>query len=226
VSNRPIQQPIAQRVIRRITTLDLPKQPSELPTIPEGNPINVANASELERTLRNRKEGDVIVLKPGVYNLNGNLNISPTLGNRISHPIVLYGDPGDPQKVQIRIRNGRINISNTPIDLIGLDISSANGEGIRVEGEAEVGIWFCHIHSCKSHGIYSSANIFVNSSVISGNGNGFQSARSRFDVSNSRIEHNKNYGITITRTSRGRLSDNILFDNSVGNWRVDGAVQN
>ena len=233
VSNRPVQQPV-QRDIRRLTTLNLPKQPDELPPIPDGRRIDVATTKELLDAINpsNLKDGDVIVLKDGEYTLPSSLDIVDRLplAPRREIPIFLYGDPQKPENVRIRMdrRDGRINITrNTPIYLIGLDISSSNGRGIQASGEvAEVGILFCRIHSCKSHGIYSNANIFIDSSVIADNGDGFQSSRSTFDVNNSRIENNRNYGITITRTSRGKLSDNILFDNNAGNWRVDGAVQN
>ena len=243
--------PAPPRVIRRITALNLPQQPNELPPIPDGGRrITVATANELLNAVKpqNLRDGDIIVLKPGKYILPNGLNIAGRhpLDKRTGDPIVLYGDPrnpqglkGDEQKgvqiegipkeegVQIIISgNNRINITrNTPICLMGLDISSADGEGIRVDGEAEVDILFCSIRNCKGDGIFNRAHIFVDSSVITNNGNGFQSA-GKSDVNNSRIEYNKNYGVTVTRTARGRFSDNILFDNFDGNWRVLGSVQN
>ena len=127
--------------------------------------------------------------------------------------------------VQIIISgNNKINITrNTPIYLMGLDIFSADGEGIRVDGEAEVGILFCSIRDCKGDGIYNRANIFVEGSVITGNGNGFQSA-GKSDVNNCRIAYNKKIGVTVSRNAKGRFSDNILFDNLGDNWRVLGSV--
>jgi hypothetical protein len=231
----------------------LPQQPSELPPIPDGGRrIDVATASELLDAVKpqNLKDGDVIVLKPGTYRLPNGLNMTGRhpLDKRTGEPIVLYGCPGNPQGlkgneqkgvqiegipkeeegVHIMISgNNRIYITrNTPVYLMGLDISSADGEGILVDGEAEeVGILFCSIRDCKEYGIYNRKNIFVDSSVITGNGNGFQSA-GKSDVNNSRIEYNKNYGVTVTRTARGRFSDNILFDNANGNWRVLGSMLN
>ena len=249
----PSQRQEVQRPIRRITALNLPQQPSELPPIPDGGRrIDVATASELLDAVKpqNLKDGDVIVLKPGTYRLPNGLNMTGRhpLDKRTGEPIVLYGCPGNPQGlkgneqkgvqiegipkeeegVHIMISgNNRIYITrNTPVYLMGLDISSADGEGILVDGEAEeVGILFCSIRDCKEYGIYNRKNIFVDSSVITGNGNGFQSA-GKSDVNNSRIEYNKNYGVTVTRTARGRFSDNILFDNANGNWRVLGSMLN
>ena len=228
---RPRQE--TEREIRRITALNLPQQPSELPPIPDGiRRIDVATSRELLAAVNpsNLRDGDVIVLKPGVYTLTDSLNIAGRhpLDTRTGEPIVLYGDPSSPQKVQIRInrRDSRINITrNTPLYLIGLDITSTNGEGVRVDGEAEVGILFCSIHNCNGDGIYNRSSIFVDGSVISGNDNGFQTS-GRFDVNNSRIERNRNNGVIVTRTATGRFSDNILFDNVGTNWRVLGNVQN
>ena len=226
----------ARPAIRRITTLDLPQQPSELPTIPDGGRhINVTNERELLEAVnsRNLRDGDVIVLKPGVYTLPDSLNITGhhPLDKRSGAPIVLFGNPSDPEKVQIRInrRDGKINITrNAPVYLIGLDISSADGVGIQAAGEAEeVGILFCTVRDCKGDGIYNRARVFVDSSVIARNGNGFQSGSGgRSDIHNSRIEFNMGYGVSVSSTSKGRFSNNILFDNVGGNWRVAGQMQN
>ena len=250
-NNLPSPRQEIQRPIRRVTALDLPQQPSELPPIPDGGRrINVATTKELLDAVdsKNLRDGDVIVLKPGKYILPKGLNITGRhpLDQRTGEPIVLYGSPRNPQGikdneqkgvqiegvsteeegVQIIISgNNRINITrNSPICLIGLDISSADGEGVRVEGEASVDIRFCSFRGCKGDGIYNRSNIVVDSSVITGNGNGFQSA-GKSDVNNCRIENNRGNGVTVSRTARGRFSDNILFDNGV-NWRVLGAVQN
>jgi len=228
---RPPQPPQPPRSFRRITALDLPQQPSELPTIPSGSRrINVATTRELLDAVdpKNLKDGDVIVLKSGTYTLPNSLNITGRhpLDKRTGETIVLYGDPRDPENVKIRIRNGRINITrDTLVELIGLDISSANGEGVQVDGEAEVGILFCSIHDCKGSGIRNGAHVAVDSSVITGNGDGFFTSGKSY-VNNCRIEYNKKNGVTVSRSAKGRFSDNILFDNGENNWRVLGAVQN
>jgi hypothetical protein len=249
-NNLPSQRQEVPRVIRRITTLDLPQQPNELPAIPDGKRrINVATTKELLQAVNpsNLRDGDVIVLQPGVYTLTESLNMTRSpLDKRTGESIVLYGDPGNPQGltegaqkgvqivedsgipqgVQIIIKSGRINITrDAPICLIGLDISSTNDEGVRVDGGAEVDILFCSIRDCKGDGVHNRANIVVDSSVMTHNGNGFQSS-GRSDVNNSRIANNQNNGIVVSRTAKGRFSDNILFENLGDNWRVLGIVQN
>lgn len=230
--NRPNRPPQPPKPIRRITALNLPQQPNEneLPVIPNGGRrINVGTTRELLDAVdsKNLKDGDIIVLKPGTYTLPGNLNIGRhLLDKRTGETIALYGDPRDPEKVKIRIRNGRINIiRDTLVELIGLDISSANGEGVQVDGEAEVGILFCLIRDCKGNGISNGANVAVDSSVITGNDSGFYTS-GKSNVHNCRIEYNKKNGVTVSRSAKGRFSDNILFDNGENNWRVLGAVQN
>jgi len=242
----------ARPEVRRLTTLDLPQQPSELPMLPSGSRrIDVATARELEHAVENIRDGDVVVLKPGVYTLSKNLNITRRhpLDKRTGEPIVFYGDPGDPQGVegaqkgvqivgdtgepkgvQISLTSGRINITHdTPVYLIGLDISSPNDNGIQVDGKAaDVKILFCSIRDCMRDGIVNRASLLVDSSVVTYNGNGFQSGSGgKSDVNNSRIAFNTGYGVTVSSTSKGRFSNNILCDNVGGNWRVlGGAAQN
>ena len=153
---------------RTLTTLPLPT-PAEVLPIPNGRRVNVSTAKQLYAAFdrANAKDGDVIVLAPGTYDMDEDISVSHK-GN-----VVLYGDPQNPQNVKIRIAQdtiGRISFSGDGYTkLIGLDIS-----GTVLLYSAKVDVLFCNIHDSKSQGIdgLKNATILVENSIITNNDSG------------------------------------------------------
>ena len=147
------------------TTLKLPK-PAVVPPIPAGRRVNVSTVDELFTAVYDAYDGDVIVLRPGTYNLPKTLTIEQS--------VVLYGDPKNPQNVKIRgaHSNALTTGKRTSIQLIGLDITCSRGSyGVVVGEDSKTEIIFSHIHDCTQRGITNNNNknakIFVEHSVIS-----------------------------------------------------------
>ncbi|HBT76283.1 MAG TPA: hypothetical protein DEB39_05005 [Planctomycetaceae bacterium] len=183
--------------MRKPTRLPLPL-PALAPSIPAGRRVDVSTASQLRYAVENAKSGDVIVLAPGTYGLNGIFETGHDKG-----VVTLYGDPVAPANVKIRISGPRGTIrgdKGTHLVLIGLDVAN-EWRGVYPANDSKVDIRFCNIHDCGDHGICASSDpgsftgVVVENCVITGNSYGIF-AEGSLDVRNCSIKNNRGHGIS------------------------------
>lgn len=186
-----------------VSKLPLPV-PAAVPPIPAGRQVKVSTTEELLKAVNNAKNGDVILLAPGTYNLNEEISPGPNKGT-----VVLYGDPQYPQNVKIRIHGefGTIRADEgSHLRLFGLDISNELFCGVWATSNSMVDVLFCIIHDCgngEMDGIQvlgtldgPQTYVLVKNSVISSNDKGIIAA-GQLDVNNCLIKNNKSNGVFV-----------------------------
>lgn len=163
--------------------------------------------------MKNVKDGDVIVLAAGTYNLGEDLETDSDKGT-----VVLYGDPKTPYNVKIRVSGSTGTIQSGHgghLKLVGLDISN---EWIGVyANNSRMDVLFCNIHDCRDRGVYSSNDsyIFIENCVVRDNNvSGFY-IRCKVDIKNCLVKGN-GHGVYMSDGGKATVSGCEIVQNNDG----------
>jgi len=183
-------------------------------TITVGNDI-WANYANIQDAIDNANSGDTILVNPGTYRENVNVNKPLTIISRSENP--------DHTVVQASKNNHVFHVTSNNVTVIGFKITGTHGPtkaGIYLDGVQECTI-ANNILSNNENGIglvSSINNTIINNTINSNSFEGIDLERSsNNELSNNTIISNMWDGMILEASNNNRFSNNIINSN-----RMDG----
>lgn len=186
----------------------------------------------VSRALKAAEDGQLILVKPGVYQDHLVVDKRVTiLGDGEPGSVIVETDSADVvlstalsatlSNMALRQTGGRrcygIDIRKGHLELRGCRISSQALAGIAIHGDAEAAITQCRVHNCKQSGIiaYDGAKAYIDDNDISENalhGIAVQT-NAQPTVRHNRICRNAENGIFVSNHGRGIYEENSIVGN-------------
>ncbi len=151
--------------------------------------VYVNSTDSIQTAVNNATSGDIIILKPGTYTENIEIN---------KDNLIISSESGNPDDTIITAKNSRNHV-------ITLQANNVKISGLGVTGtkESYTGIYLSGCNNC-----------IIENSKIQNNGHGIYLLRSKGNtLSNNKVTNNGDYGILFSTATDNILSGNTASDN-------------
>lgn len=202
--------------------------------LPEG--ISVSSAEEIIKALEDAKAGETIIIGPGEYTLNLEINQDITIYGQGSTTVLKSRDPETPviTVLKAKAKFGNLAISEGRVGISGraanLDI-----ERVKFSGLKAMGLWAeGGEHDIKHSYFYDSgqgigamnAKGAIEGCIIENNiKSGVELYASEFRISGNSISNNGSYGVFVDPGSKAEIKGNYIGGNRGFNVRIEGSQE-